>query len=67
MLPDKMILDGALYFPDHHIIYGATSLAGGNYTILIGGTLDFKGSGSFNSNFAGLAGGSPIKRPGLGE
>jgi hypothetical protein len=67
MLPQNMVLDGALYFPDHHILYGATSLAAGNYTILIGGTLEFKGAATFNTNFAGLAGGSPIKRPGLGE
>jgi hypothetical protein len=67
MLPENMVMDGSLYFPDHHLVYGATSIANGNYTILIGGTLYFKGAGSFNSNFAGLAGGSPIKRPGLGE
>jgi hypothetical protein len=67
LFPQNMTLDGSLYFPNQHILYGATSLAGGNYTILIGGTLEFKGSATFNSNFAGLANGSPIKRPGLGE
>jgi hypothetical protein len=67
MLPENMTMDGALYFPNHHILYGATSLAAGNYTILIGGTLEFKGAATFNSNFTGLAGGSPIKAPGLGE
>ena len=67
MLPQNMILDGALYFPNQHIVYGATSLSGGNYTILIGGTLAFQGAATFNSNFTGLAGGSPVKRPGLGE
>lgn len=67
MLPQNMVMDGAIYFPDHHLLYGATSLAAGNYTILIGGTLEFKGAATFNSNFAGLSGGSPIKRPGLGE
>jgi hypothetical protein len=67
MLPENMTMDGAFYFPDHHMLWGATSLAAGNYTLLIGGTLEFKGAASFNSNFAGLAGGSPIKRPGMGE
>jgi hypothetical protein len=67
MLPQNMILDGAIYFPNEHIVYGATSLSGGTYTILIGGTLEFKGNATFNSNFTGLANGSPIKRPGLGE
>jgi hypothetical protein len=67
MLPQNMILDGALYFPNEHIKYGATSLSSGNYTILIGGTLLFQGAATFNSNFTGLSGGSPIKAPGLGE
>lgn len=67
MLPQNMILDGALYFPNEHIVYGATSLSAGTYTILIGGTLAFKGAATFNSNFTGLASGSPIKTPGLGE
>lgn len=67
LLPQNMIMDGTIYFPNQHLIYGATSLASGNYTILIAGTIEFKGSATFNSNFAGLAGGSPVKRPGLGE
>jgi hypothetical protein len=67
MLPQNMILDGALYFPNEHIKYGATSLSGGTYTILIGGTLEFVGAATFNSNFTGLANGSPIKAAGLGE
>ena len=67
MLPDYMILDGGLYFPNQHLIYGAATVSGGNYTLLITGTVVFSGNARFNSNFAGLAGGSPIKRPGLGE
>jgi hypothetical protein len=67
MLPDYMILDGAIYFPNQHLIYGATTVSGGQYTLLITGTVVFSGDARFNSNFAGLAGGSPIKRPGLGE
>jgi hypothetical protein len=67
MLPENMVLDGALYFPNHHLLYGATSLSAGNYTILIGGTLAFKGAATFNSNFTGLSGGSPIKTPGFVE
>lgn len=67
MLPQNMILDGSLYFPNQHIKYGATSLSGGTYTILIGGTLEFLGAATFNSNFTGLANGSPIKSAGLGE
>jgi hypothetical protein len=67
MLPQNMILDGALYFPNEHIVYGATSLSAGNYTILVGGTLWFKGAATFNSDFTSLSGGSPIKRPGIGE
>jgi hypothetical protein len=67
MLPQNMILDGALYFPNQHVTYGATSLSGGTYTILIAATLEFTGNANFNSNFTGLANGSPIKRPGLGE
>jgi hypothetical protein len=67
MLPDYMILDGALYFPNQHLIYGATTVSGGNYTLLITGSVLFQNDARFNSNFTGLAGGSPIKRPGLGE
>jgi hypothetical protein len=67
MLPQNMVLDGALYFPNEHITYGATSLSAGTYTILIAGTIEFKGAATFNSNFTGLANGSPIKAPGLGE
>jgi hypothetical protein len=67
ILPENMIMDGSLYFPNQHLLYGATSLAGGNYTVLITGTIAFKGAATFNSNFSGLAGGSPVKRPGLGE
>jgi hypothetical protein len=65
--PDAMSLDGAIYYPNHHIVYGAGTFAAGNYMILIGGTVWFEGTASFNSNFTGLASGSPIKRPGLGE
>jgi hypothetical protein len=65
--PQNMVLDGAIYFPNHHIEFGATIKAAGNYTILIGGTLEFSNKSSFNSNFSGLATGSPVKRPGLGE
>jgi hypothetical protein len=67
ILPENMTLDGAIYFPNHHLIYGATTTATGNYTILIGGTLEFKGNATLNSNFTGLSSGSPVKRPGLGE
>ena len=35
--------------------------------VLIGGTIEFSGNATFNSNFSGLVGGSPVKRPGLGE
>jgi hypothetical protein len=66
-LPDAMTLDGAIYYPNHHIAYGASTFASGNYMILIGGTLSFDGEASFASNFTGLSGGSPIKRPGIGE
>jgi hypothetical protein len=67
ILPENMIMDGSLYFPNQHLLYGATSLSGGNYTVLITGTIQFSGAATFNSNFSGLAGGSPVKRPGLGE
>jgi len=65
--PDAMTLDGAIYYPNHHIIFGASTYSAGNYMVLIGGTLLFDGTSSFASNFANLTTGSPIKRPGLGE
>lgn len=65
--PDAMTLDGAIYYPNHHIIFGASTFSSGNYMLLIAGTLAFDGAASFASNFTGLSGGSPIKRPGLGE
>jgi hypothetical protein len=67
MLPENMLLDGALYFPNHHIKYGATTTSTGNYTILIGGTIEFLNKATLNSNFTGLSSGAPVKRPGLGE
>ncbi|MFN2604219.1 MAG: pilus assembly protein TadG-related protein [Gemmatimonadaceae bacterium] len=65
--PDAMTLDGAIYYPNHHIIYGASTYAAGNYMVLIAGTLLFDGTAAFNSNFTSLANGSPIKTVGLGE
>lgn len=65
-VPNFMNIDGVLYFPTHHLIYGATTPTGGNYTILVGGTVAFTG-GVLKSNFASLGGVSPVKRTGLGE
>jgi len=67
IVPADMTLDGVVYFPNHHIIYGATTTATGTYSILIGGTIEVAKKATFNSNFAGLATGSPIKKTGLGE
>ena len=67
IVPADMTLDGVVYFPNHHIIYGATTTATGAYSILIGGTIEVAKKATFNSNFAGLATGSPIKKTGRGE
>jgi hypothetical protein len=66
------ILDGAIYFPTAQLtMSGSSSFSFGlsAYTILVAYDMVISGSGSveINNNYAGLAGGSPIKNAALGE
>jgi hypothetical protein len=61
--PIDMTINGTIYFPNHHIAYGATTSSAGKYTILIGGTILIQGKATFSSDFVGAGlSGSPIKR-----
>jgi hypothetical protein len=68
IVPASMTIDGVIYFPNHHIVYGATTTSSGNYTVLVGGTILFQNQATLNSNFQGGGlSGNPATRPGLGE
>jgi hypothetical protein len=67
ILPSNMALDGVMYFPNHHVAYGATTTVTGNYSVIVAGTIAFANKATFSSNYTGLAGGSPVKAPALGE
>jgi Flp pilus assembly protein TadG len=63
--PDAMIIDGAIYYPNHHVAFGAATSSSGAYTILIAGTIAFTGTAQLRSDFTTLGGVSPIKRTGI--
>jgi Putative Flp pilus-assembly TadE/G-like len=65
--PSDMDIDGVIYFPNHHIDYGATTTSSGAYTILVGGTLAFPALATLNSDFTSLGGVSPVKRTGIAQ
>jgi len=65
--PSDMAINGVIYFPNHHIDYGATTTSAGAYTILIGGTLGFIDKAVLNSDFTSLSHGSPVKRTGIAQ
>jgi len=65
-------LEGVLYFPTAEVDYtGGTSdtssAAYAHYTVIVADKLKFTGASAINNDYASLAGGSPIKRPMLGE
>jgi hypothetical protein len=60
-------ISGVVYFPGHEIDYGAITPGGGDYLVLIGNTLVFSNSATLNTNYTGLAGGSPVKRTATAE
>ena len=68
LIPDDFQINGVVYFPTHHILFGAGADAtmSGAYTILIGDTIEFTRTGAtLRSDFTGLASGSPIKNIGI--
>jgi hypothetical protein len=68
LIPDDFQINGVVYFPTHHILFGAGADAtmSGAYTILIGDTIEFTRTGAtLRSDFSGLASGSPIKNIGI--
>src|SRR6266581_1338917 len=65
-------LEGSLYFPHAEVDFtggttNTTSAAYAAYTVIVADTLKFTGASALSSDYAKLAGGSPIKRPILGE
>ncbi len=60
-------LEGVLYFPAAKVTYSGGTTTNAAYTTIISNTLTFSGPSALNSNYAVLAGGSPIKKPMLGE
>lgn len=60
-------LQGSLYLPTGNVKYGGTTSGGAAYTIIVADTIVFNGTGTFNSNYSGLSGGSPVKVVLLGE
>jgi Flp pilus assembly protein TadG len=68
LIPDDFQINGVIYFPTHHLLFGAGTDAtiSGAYTILIGDTIEFTRTGAtLRSDFSGLASGSPIKNIGI--
>jgi hypothetical protein len=60
-----MIIDGTVYFPNHHVVYSASTSSSGDYTVVIASSLAFSGVATLNSDFTTLGGVSPVKRTGI--